>query len=287
MPLRDAIRGERVCDLFYSSVIEPNNADLFVVTDTTDFYYDGVHYFDESRRGQLGDTSSTMFHDVIDFMDREKARGLITAELSSFFRGRAKVIKVQDPVDVSTDQKFVMLSNLASNDSAPRARTTKLKAALVGQYIKIKLAHDLLMEHERLNAVRYDLVFRSRFDNMHGYLPMNLLSFDYGAYDVFVPGFVDDLLVYDWCAFGTRRAMDPALSLYDKLGFTADNRLYRCECKNCGFLRCGDRIECLCKGRMEYEEMTFSSEYHLYRLFKDNNIRYAAAGYPMSPYRYR
>jgi hypothetical protein len=273
--------------MFSSNVITPNIPDLFIVTDTTDFYHNGVHYFDEVQRSHIKDTSSTMFHNVVEFMNSDKARTLLSSELGSFFGDRLKGIIIQDPIDVAVDPKFILLSNFASNDSAPKSRTIQRKAALVQQYRKIKMAYGLLLDYERQNSIHYDLILRSRFDNMHGGCPLNVTSFNYVASDVFVPGFVDGLLVYDWCAFGTRQAMDIALSMYDQLGFTAANRLYRCECKNCGFLYCGERVDCACNGEMEYEEMTFSSEYHLYRLFKDNNVRYAASGHQMSPYRYR
>jgi len=278
MPLRED-RGLRICDLVLSNIVKPNNADLFLVTDVTDFYHDGVQYCSPGHALQARN------YRVVDLMDPVESRRILSSELGSFFGGLVKEMIIIDPINIAEDAKFVLLSS-ANTLSTKTHKAGCIPEGLVNQYYKIKLAYDSLRRYEELHSVRYDLVFRGRFDLMYGRSPLNLNSFDYSANDVYVPGPGGDApIIYDWAAFGTRRAMDLALCLYDQLGFTLANRLYRCECGRCGRVFVGGMEKCC--GEMEYEEMSLSSEYHLYRLFKDNGVRYAVAnGCSMTPYRY-
>lgn len=282
MPLRED--RSRVCDRIYSNIYY-NNADLFLVTDTTDFYHDGIHYFDEAQRDRIKDTSSTMFYNKIDFVESKKAEEILDFELKKLFKD-IKVLKILPWQDISTDPKFILLTN---SDVLKRNNLIggSIPERIVNQYLKIKIAYNLIKEYEVKNNISYDLIFRSRFDLLCDPTPISLSSYDYEKIDIFTPGIPDAPFIYDWCAFGTRHAMGLALNLYDRLGSTLSDRLYRCECLKCGFVHCGSKIECKCSAGMDYDEMTLSSEYHLYKLFKNNNIKYASSCYPMVPYRYR
>jgi len=282
MPLRED-RNLRICDLIYSNIIKHNNADVFLVTDTSDFYLNGIHYFDESMRDKIKDTNSTMFHDVINFIETNKARELLTIELNKF---DVKAIEIQSPVNITENPKFLLLSNAAAPDKYGRVAGS-FSDRIVNQYYKIKSAYDLLQKYEQVNSIQYDLIFKVRLDALCNQAPLDIRSFDFNRYDVFVPGVLNAPIVYDWSAFGVRKAMDLILNLYNQLGFTLSERLYRCECKKCKKVYCGPKTKCKCNTEMEYEEMTLSSEYHLFKLFKDNNIKYASSNYPMAPYRYR
>lgn len=290
MPLREG--RQRVCDLVRQNVVEPNRADLFMVTDTTDFYWDGTHYFDDRQAGEIAsrDTGSSMFHANVALMPAHKSKDLISAELNGFFGNMVKSLQVQD-FDSPPDPRIEPIAEALAQDMslapiyAPIGR--RRLERLFAQYGKIKSAYESMVEHEGVVG-GYDLVFRGRFDNMYG--PLDVSSYDFNAFDVYAPGVVRESsggvewgLVYDWCAFGTRPAMGLAMSLYDRLGFTMANRLYRC---GCSAVHCGQVASCPC-GDPRCEDMTISSEYHLYRLFKDNNVRCGPSGRPMSPYRFR
>lgn len=288
MPLRED-GCVRTCDRIRSNIVVPNNADLFLATDTTDFYLNGVHYFDERQKDKIKDTSSTMFHDVVQFMDAGKAEDLIRAELNGFFKD-IKALEFIPLIDMNTDPKFLLLTKAKADYELverPDGRVAgSIPERIVNQYYKIQSAYKLLKKYETDNNVHYSLIFRGRFDNLCGHGLLNLLSYDYNQHDIFVPGAPNIPLINDWNAFGTRWSMNLALNLYDQLGSTLAKRLFQCDCK-CGFSHFGEKVSCKCGGEMLYEEYTLSSEYHLYNLFKNNNIRYASSCYPMIPYRYR
>lgn len=285
MPLRED-SGIRICDRIYTNIVKHNHADLFLVTDTTDFYYNGIHYLDSSQKDEVRNPTSTMFHTNVDFIDSKVAEELLVIELNEFFK-EIKALEIQPLTDLSQDPKFILLST-ADALRRPDGRVAgSIPERIVAQYKKIKSGYALLQEYERKNNFSYDLIFRARFDGFCGPDPIDLSSFNYEKSDVFISGMPDAPIIYDWSAFGTRQAMGLALNLYDHLGFTLVERLYRCECLRCGLVRCGVKMICGCNAGMDYDEMTLSSEHHLYKLFNDNKIRYSYSGCPMVPYRYR
>lgn len=282
MPLRDRA-SVRICDLIKANIAHHNNADVFLVTDSNDFYLDGKQHFNERERGEVEGNPrlsyDVAYHSSVGFMDHESAKSLLNNRLHEALDGHIKGMEIFDVIDVKSDPKYVMLC-----DSKMGGCTAD---RLVSQYIKIKRAGQLLEEHERRNGIRYDLVFRGRLDNKYGDVPLDIARHDYNSHDIFVPGIAENLFVYDWAAFGTRRAMDLSINLYDKLGYTMSHRLYRCECKSCKSVSCGPMTSCRCGGEMIFSEMTLAPEYHLFRIFLDNRIRCVKTNYPMSPYRYR
>lgn len=282
MPLRED-RSTCVCDVFYENIIKPNNADIFISTDTSDFYYEGIQYFDETQKKYIKICNNSMFYKAIDFMEHNRAKKLLTDKLNSMFD--IKCIDIKPYFDISSDSKFIALSNSKSYIPEKYANRNKgcIPERIVNQYLKINSAYDMLKTYESKNRV-YDIVFRGRFDNLYERKKIDLSSFDYASYDIFTPGpGPENRIIYDWAAFGRRQYMGIPLSLYEKLGFTLNNRTYVCH--RCGMSTSIDTDNCNCGNKNNYEDISLSSEYHLYRLFKDHNIRYTM-GLNCLPYRY-
>jgi hypothetical protein len=81
MPFREN-PGLRICDQFVNDIVRPNNADVFAFTDTKDFFYDGVQYHSAAtRRIELQNGNAFRLYDKVDFIDPEKARGIIDAQV--------------------------------------------------------------------------------------------------------------------------------------------------------------------------------------------------------------
>jgi hypothetical protein len=168
---------------------------------------------------------------------------------------------------------------------------------LVKQWRKVKTAYELLKDYEVKNNVHYDVIIKCRFD-LHFYpeFRLEVERYDLANMDVYVPG-IKTPLVFDWYAFGTRQAMDKYLNIYDALGFTLDNRpVILSECRRCGKSISEDVLNkpvvhncpnCKKQDRITHGEVTIASEHHIYRTFKDNDIKFADAGYSVCVYRYR
>jgi hypothetical protein len=267
------IDGQSLAQLFVQHIVEPNNADVFMFTDTNDFYLDGVQYFATDRRIEVLNKDASRLHDKIDFVDSSVARDLITARLQSICPN-LKRLSVEDPFDARTDPKFDRLESANIKGNNP--------ALLIHQARKTKLAYELLKQHELDTKAKYDVVLRWRFDNtVSGHF--DFASYDFTHHDLYVPG-IHSPVIYDWFALGTRAAIDKCLSLYDAIGlFLDDGRMYICsKCKYHG-----SDSQHKCMHDSEVFEITLSVEYHLFRIFQAHGIRLCNARYQSCPYRYR
>lgn len=280
------IRGHhaRICDVFKSNVVDPNSPDLFLVTDTTDFFFGGAQYFASDREIETVNNDSFRLHDRIEFTTNDVAKDLLDRELRTFFGSTIKHLQINVPYDHSQDDKFKLLKESNAGGYNP--------ALMVQQYRKIKLGYTALLDHEKSTGIKYDVIMKTRFDNL---FPINqnlhFGNYDFQRFDVYIPS-ERGPIIHDWFGFGNRKAMDLYLSLYDRLGFTLAEPYFFCECPRChnivyhGPKRNGEKCDS-CNVEAGYGEITLASEYNLYRTFKDHGIRVGNSGYPACPFRYK
>lgn len=271
MPTRET--GARVCDNFINNIVKPNNADVFVFTDTNDFYHNGTQYYATDRKIEILNNDAFRLYDKVDFIDNNTSRNIISEQLDHIIGHNLKSIIVEDPFNVAVDDKFHLLNNANVKGSSP--------ILLVHQFRKLKLAYNLMKEYEQKNNFTYDIVVKWRFD-ISAKNQLNFSNYNYSDYDVYVAG-IHSPIIYDWHMFGKRQAMDYVLSIYDILGkFLPEGQVYLCEkCRKYSHSNI-----CICGNKDRIHEITLAPEYHYYRTFKDNNIRINNSGYEGSPYRY-
>lgn len=284
MPLRDDL-SSRPCDRFMRDLVLPNQADVFIYTDTSDFYYNGVQYYPATRRVEILNNNSFRLHDKIDFIETEKARGIIEAQIRTIVGGNLKSLVVESPYDPAIDPKFKQLHDANVAGSSPNL--------LIHQWRKLKLAYALMLDFERSTNSTYETTMKWRFDMHSPGSPLVIKSYNYGNTDVYIAG-GETPIVYDWYAFGKRRGVEVFMNLYDRLGsMLHEGRVYMAECSRCHIRSHwgakDDRPCRVCKktDTLGYCEITLAPEYHLFRLFRDAGIRVSPSGYAASPYRYK
>lgn len=269
MPIREN-PNYRLCDLFIRDILNNNkDADIFVYTDTSDFYYEGTQYYSGSRKIEILNNNSFRINNKIDFIENNAARQIIESQLTKIFGSQLKSLVIEDPFEASQDPKFNFLSQANVKGSSP--------TLLVHQFRKLKLAYQLMKDYE--SHLKYDIIVKWRFDiSTHGNI--NFENYDYHNTDVYVAG-IHSPIIYDWHAFGNRKGMDICLSLYDKLGtFLSEGQVFLCDtCRKYNFT--------LCLDHETSSEITLAPEYHLFRAFKEQNIKLRNSGYPACPYRYQ
>lgn len=286
MPMREN-PSTRVCDVFMRNIVRPNDADVFVATDTTAFYHNGVEYF-SSDNIDIFNGESFRVHNKASQITHEAAKSIIQNELASVIRKNLKSQSILNPVDVTSDDKFKILSGINAGGSTP--------TMLVQQYRKIKIAHDALLNFEHANKIKYDILIKCRADNMYpARHPLVVQNFNYSANDVYAPG-VKGPMVLDWYAFGRRPGMDLYLSLYDNLGtIIPAGRTYIHECTRCGTAADYGPNEstsnacpnCRQRDMILKADITISSEHHIFRMFQRHGIRVSKSDYPVYVYRYK
>lgn len=280
MPIRGG--NARICDLFASNVVRPNNADVFAFTDTNDFFYDGTQYFPDTRRIEILNNNAFRLHDKVGFMATLEARKVIEDQI----RGNIpnlKALRIEDPYDVNTDHKFQALKDTEFKGCSP--------PLLVQQWRKTRIAYGMIEEHEKANNIKYDIVVKWRFDLVTPGHVIDIQSYDFKNADLYVPG-LHPPIIYDWNAFGTRPAIHMYMTLYDRLdGFASiPERIYMGDCTRCGrrvYHGRKDEGQACCGHPLAHHEITIASEYHLLKTLQDNGMRVRQSNCPACPYRYK
>lgn len=285
MPLREN-KNIRVCDIFYQNFIEANHPDIFISTDTNDFYYNGCQYFKTNNIDIMNRDAFRLYHKV-SIMSYEEGKYKIETELRKLFGHHLKQMIIKDREDdVSEDEKFKILRDSHRSGSNP--------TMIVRQYKDLLSCAEMMIQYEKSNNVNYDIVIKCRFDCMYDMGKKLILSnYNFNKIDVFTPH-TRIPLIYDFFAFGNRKGMEPYLKLYENLGMTLSNPTYIMECRNDGTITnfgaephsnpcpvC-HKIDGLCKS-----DITIASEHHIYSLFQKLGIKYSDAKYHSYIYRYR
>lgn len=275
--------SSRLCDIVLNNIVIPNNADVYAVTDTTDFFFEGKQHF-SSRNIEITNNDTFRLYRSGLIVDDCQAKIILDRELNAIFGSRLKALKISSPTDVSDDPKVALLDAIDGKGSTPRM--------IVQQYKKIKTCYELLLDNEKTNG-QYDIIIRSRFDNKFTSGCLDLKCYDFNLNQVYVPG-VKGPIVYDWYAFGKRDAMHLLLNLYNNLGFIQE-KTFMFECRQCG--KCiahGNSIDgkhvcrnCGSAEKVFPYDITIASEHHIYRTLKDNNIPFSDAHFGVTIQRYR
>lgn len=263
----------RVCDVFMNNIVLPSNTDVFVFTDTNDFYYEGTQYYATDKQIEILNNNAYRFHDKIDFVDHNVGKHMINEKLNTIIGGNLKNVVIEAPYDATLDPKYKILQDANVKGSSP--------ILLIHQFRKLKLAYEAIKTYEKYNNIFYDLLVKWRFDilNPGGGL-LNFSNYNYSDVDVYVAG-NHAPIIYDWHAFGTPSAMQYCFNIYDYLGnFLNEGKIHLCDkCR-----RYGNVINCKCN---RTSEITLAPEYHYHKVYKKNNIRIANSGYNAHPYRYK
>lgn len=279
----------RVCDIIMQNIIEPNNPDIFINTDTYDFFYNDAQYFCSNQINLVNNDGFRLYPNV-KFIEPNEAKNIIDKELRNFLGNKIKYMIINDYQDnyLDGDPKYELLKDKIGWGPCP--------TLLVGQYKKLYKGWEIMNNYEKNNG-EYDLIIKCRFDaGFNQGQRWFLSSFDYQNCDVYVPC-IRRCMVDDWCAFGNRKGMTPYLKLYEELGFTHSNPTYIIECNRDGSINYfgpepDKHMQDPCQHCGKHElrapaNITLSSEHHIYALFEKLGIRYKISGHFAYVYRYR
>lgn len=288
MPLREN-PSIRVCDIALRNVILPNLGDVFIMTDSNDFYFNNRQYFSEDKQIEITNSDSFRLYKNIAFEMPEICEDIIQTELYKIIPN-IKKLKIERYYDCTKDKAYKKLLESNFRGSSP--------STLIGHYRKLKLCNDMITEYENKHNFKYDAILKIRFDNLYPHnSELKITNFNLDNNNVYGPGHHAKLF-YDWFAFGSKAVMNHYLNLYDNLGFTINYPSCLLECNFCGKnsidgiidkANQGWRDEChLCKskGKVWVADVTLSPEYHLYKTFELNNIKINGCGYSSYVYRY-
>lgn len=291
MPLREN-PNIRLCDVLLQNVVWATGGDVFLSTDTDNFFFEGTQYFhieDKQSKQKTIDTfnwDQARFHNKVDFIESEEAKQKIIPAFNNLFRNQLKEMIVEKPYDVTKELKLEFLKQHINMGCVPEF--------MLQQHRKLNNAYKLLCDYESRNGFYYDIILRYRFDNL--VIPqININEYDFNNYDIFVP-MIKGPVYFDWSAIGTRTAMHHYCTIYDHLGFTLERGIsYMYECTRCGICVAehdnpdqGNLIcpRCQRKDSIWIGNITLSSEHHVCETIKKYNLRCAIAKNQTHIYRY-
>lgn len=285
MPTRENPR-ERICDLIARNVVEPNNADVFVFTDTNDFWYNGAQVMPENRRIEIINSNAFRLGESVKSMAHEKAHDIISQALKSVFGAHLRACEIEKPFDITQDKKYRELLAVKSTNCIP--------AMFAHQYRKLAKAHDLLQRHEEEMGWEYDTIVKARFD-IHAPCPLSAAAYDWSKLDIITPP-PRGPVIPDWFAVGKRWIMRRYMTIHERIGHTLNRPCWMWECRRCGHCveysstprqaapvctRCRDNA------RVCLYDVTLAPEHHIWRELTDSGARHADARWGTHVYRYR
>jgi hypothetical protein len=296
MPLRKNPQI-KLCDILIKDLINKTEADVFISTDSEDFYYDGFQYWNNEKEIQVTHPNNFRFYKNIKLESHENCSNIIKEELNKLPLNIKSINIVNEKKDYANNDNFKIVKESKHRGSIPEL--------LFSQYKKIYNCYKMMEDYEIKNNFQYDIVFKTRFDCTYQCKKdFNLESLDYENC-IYVPN-IEPAVVYDSYALSKRKNILEYLKLYENLGFTINKPAYGFNNKCCGRNIIYDKIPediknlpgyntvefCMnCKKPFptNYFDLTISSEYHIHEILKKNNINVkvsAEAGFTGEIYRY-
>ena len=130
MPMRD--QSGFVFQNNLGSVLRNNgDADVFILTDTTDFYHEGYMWSSEPEITVVNNAAFNLYENI-KIGDRETCRDIITNRIKQIIPNVTQVV-VEDPCDVSGYEKTISLQKSGHFGSSKNyvAQSRKLKLGLM------------------------------------------------------------------------------------------------------------------------------------------------------------
>lgn len=203
----------------YLDIVESQNIDVFIFTENNDFNIDGIQYFSDKNQSKI--LGNPDIHEVnirkycnnYKFIDYNNAIKIINNKFNELFGDKLKKIVIED-FDANLLSKIYDKSNINHNIFMNTNSSIERKNALMCQFYKLYSGYNLLVEYEKFNNFKYDIIIRSRFDGFFEMNKINLHTLDINN-KVFCEG--NKIHMFDWWAIGNRFIMDKYCSYYKNI----------------------------------------------------------------------
>jgi hypothetical protein len=296
MPLRESPQI-KLYDILIKDIINKNDVDIFISTDSEDFYYNGSQYWNDEKEIQITNPNNFRFYKNIKLESHENCSNIIKEELQKLPLNIKNINIINEKNDHRNNDNFRIVKESNYRGSIPEL--------LFSQYKKIYDCYKMMEDYENKNNFKYDIVFKTRFDCIFKCKKDFNLESLYYENCIYVPDFSQSI-VYDWYALSKRKYILEYLKLYKNLGFTINKPTYGFENKCCGRNIINGNIPediknspiypnvkfCVnCKKTFEttYFDLTISSEYHIHEILNESEInikRSTDVGFYGQVYRY-
>lgn len=287
MPLHEN-KNVMLYEIQLASMLKNNpDADIFVFTDTSDFFYEDALWISDESITILNENPKTLYK-KIKVSDVETCRQIITEKLKDIIPN-LKSVQVENPYDCTKDEKTKILKESTRHGS---------NYNFIGQIRKNKLVYEAIKQYEKDNNFKYDVILRSRFDNCFQHAFQDFREYSDGRF--YCCGGLPGGFCYDWFGVGSRDVMDKFFTMYDCVEDNATNNAFLVErCPGCGSGVHSGKVERKRFGGQKpcpkcddgtiadfCSDISIAPEYILGQTMVKNNITIAFAGVNSYIYRY-
>ena len=279
MPVREA-SGIRVCDALINNVINKKDVDVFISTDTSDFFYNGSQYWNDKKEIEVNNPNNFRFYPNIKIESHENCLSIIKEQLSFLPLNIKKINILNEKNEYLNNSRFNTVKKSNYKGSVPEL--------LFSQYKKVYDCFKMMEQYENDNNFKYDVILKTRFDCIYkSKTDFDLETLDYKN-NIYVPDFLP-AVVFDWYALSKRENILEYLKLYENLGFTINKPVYGFDCWSCGRnIIYGDMPEDIKKSpsypkvnfcskckksiQINYFDLTIASEYHIHETLNNKRV---------------
>ncbi len=287
MPLREN-KEFRLYHNQLGSLLKNNpDADIFVFTDTNDFFYDDALWISDESLTITNQNPKSLYKKIV-VNDVETCREIITKNLKDIIPN-LRSVQVENPYDCTKDKKTKVLKESTKHGS---------NYNFIGQIRKNKLVYEAIKQYESNQGIEYDVIVKTRFDNCFQQPFKDFREYSDGRF--YCCGGLPGGFCYDWYGIGNRKVMDKFFTMYDCVEDNATNNAYLVErCPGCGS---GVHLGNVKKDKFGGQkpcpkcddgtiadfssDVSIAPEYILGQTMVKNNISIASAGVGCYIYRY-
>lgn len=144
-------------------IIKKYNIDIFAFTETNNFYFNDVQYFNNKESKIIvTNGNKERIHTKTKFCDDDFAIKTIN-NIFSFYGDNLKKIKIEN-YDSNYKSKFIENNINQKIFLNYKEGSESNKFGLISQFYKLFKCYELLCDYEKENNFTYDIIIRCRFD---------------------------------------------------------------------------------------------------------------------------
>jgi len=217
----------------YLELANNHDIDIYIYTDNNDFYYNDCQYYSEHNKnktlGILNDYNKRIYKNT-KFINYENAYKIITKNLIEIFGNKLKKLCIDnftlDQLDLIYDKNNNYHNKFMNNPYSQLSR----KTALMCQQWKVYKCYNLMVDYEKENNFKYDIIIKSRFDTL--LRDINKIDIKNLDYEKKLYCFKHRYWIADVWAIGDRFIMDKYCNYYNVISCNIYNNVYSLDGNN-------------------------------------------------------
>jgi hypothetical protein len=199
----------------WSSLVKNHGIDVFLVTDD-DNYFNPITssqvFSVKNMERYVTNNDSFRRSQSYTHSSYEETRDLFNKLLNECFGENLKHLSVLDS-DLGEDLLIKSNTQKVFFEYSDSGRGEGQKIGMLNQFFKLENCYESMIQYEKKNSIKYDIIIRSRFDCIVDFS----ISLDL-HYKIYCGYSSQNRHIFDWWAIGDREIMSKYCTYYSKMG---------------------------------------------------------------------